>query len=529
MQYNSWFYLFVFLLGTVFLYYVMPLKARWGVLLVASIVFYALSSRYLIFYVVASAFCIYFAGLWIEHCNIRLKEKRKELSKEEKKAAKQKNKKKTRRILILAILVNFGILFVTKYFNFFGENMNLLFGGTDKNGIIPHLDILMPLGISFYTLSAVSYVTDIYWGKCSAQKNPLKLLLFLCFFPAITEGPISRYPQLGPQLYEGHRFDYDRFCFGAQLIIWGLVKKVVMADPLNNVVKHVFAEPGNYHSGTVIVTILLYTFQIYMDFSGCIDITRGSAQLFGVELEENFKQPFFATSVNDFWRRWHMTLGGWLRDYVFYPLSMSKLCQTISKKCRKVMSGYYAATIPGIFALLGVWIGNGVWHGAEWKYIVYGMYYYVIMVIGMLLEPLFLKAIDKMGVKREKGGYHLWQIFRTFVLINIGMTIFRAKDLKAAGDMLVSCFTQWESGIGLMNLLRDCKYNLGRVIILFFFVAALVVIGIWKEKGIRIRQSIAEKPIILRWAIYAGAILFVISFGAYGPGYGAVDFMYAQF
>ena len=186
--------------------------------------------------------------------------------------------------------------------------------------------------------------------------------------------------------------------------MWGLFQKVLLSDRVNMYVRAIFANHEKYSGFPVIMAILLYTFQLYMDFAGCINIARGSAQLFGITLEENFKRPFFATSVNEFWRRWHITLGAWFKDYIFYPISLGTHFQKFSQNCRKHMNRYYAATIPGIFALFAVWFGNGIWHGAEWKYIIYGLYYYVIMVLGMLLEPAFVSFCSKLNIDRNVPG-----------------------------------------------------------------------------------------------------------------------------
>ena len=319
MQYNSWLYLFPFLSGSLILYYLLPIKRRWIGLLFSSLLFYILTMKSLVVVVLFTTATIYLGARVIEHFNETFKLKKKELDRAARKELKNKTTTKIRYVIAFLCFINFGILFVTKYFNFFGENINALFNALHIPAQIPFLNIFLPLGISFYTLSAISYVTDVARGVCKVERNYLRLLLFLIFFPVITEGPISRYGQLGEELKAKHRFDYKQFCFGAQLITWGLFQKVLLSDRVNMYVRAIFANYERYSGFPVIMAILLYTFQLYMDFAGCINIARGSAQLFGITLEENFKRPFFATSVNDFWRRWHITLGAWFKDYIFYP------------------------------------------------------------------------------------------------------------------------------------------------------------------------------------------------------------------
>lgn len=530
MQYNSWIYLFPFLGMTVLFYYIMPVKHRWKVLLSASLVFYWLACKWLLGYVIFSAGTIYYIGLKIARLKRNLIDKKSALSKEERKEYKIRLQQKEKHWIFIACVLNFGLLFFCKYFNFMGENLNQLLGSFSLSLSIPHLNLLIPLGISFYTMAAISYVTDVARGSIEAEHNYGRLLLFLIFFPVIIEGPIERYDHLGKQLKEVHKFDFQNFCFGCQLIIWGLFQKVVLADRVNVFVSAIFSKSSSYMGLPVILAILLYTFQLYMDFSGCIDIARGSAQLFGIHLTENFRRPFCATSVSEFWRRWHISLGTWFRDYIFYPVSFSTLFQKLSKYCRNHMSRYYAATIPGIFALFCVWFSTGIWHGAEWKYIVYGLYYYIIMVVGMLTEPIFLRVFKKIRIDRTSKKYHFFQQCRTFFLVNLGMLIFRAKDLKTAWAMLLSVkepyifnegFFQWIFHVGGLR-----KWDLLLIISSIIF---LILYGTYKEKDGNMRLALSKQCIGIRWPIYLCSILAIILIGAYGPGFGVADFIYAQF
>lgn len=527
MQYNSWLYLFAFLAGTVLLYYLVPVRGRWWVLLGASLGFYWISSRKLLVVLLLTSLVIYAGGFWLGRNKDAFRAKKSALDKAERHALKEKLNRKNRFILAVCCVLAFGVLFTTKYFNFFGANLNLLFQSLSCPAHIPILRLMMPLGISFYTLSAVSYLVDVSNGTCRVQKRYGKLLLFLVFFPVIVEGPISRYSQLGEQLAEGHRFDYTRFCFGLQLMTWGLFQKVVLADRLNLFVGNIFDHAPAYSGSVVAVAILAYTFQIYTDFCGCMDIARGSAELFGIQLALNFRQPFFAVTVNDFWRRWHITLGAWLRDYIFYPLSMSKGFQRLAKAGRKLVSPYYASVLPMLLALLAVWFGNGIWHGAAWKYIVYGLYYYCITAIGLLLEPAFRRLLAALHLNRKQKGYRLWQILRTFALVNLGMLIFRADTLHTAWAMFTSLFRA--SGQNLLTVITTQGLPTRQFAIILFGAAVVFIISILRERGVSLRPWLARRPLPLRWIVYLASVAFVLCFGAYGPGFGVVDFIYAQF
>lgn len=528
MQYNTFTFLGLFLGLTLLAYYVTPLKARWGVLLGASAVFYLVGGRQLILVVALTTFVIYIAARGMEKISAVAKERRKLLPKEERKAYKAKMAGKKRRVLAAACIFAVGLLLFLKYFNFFGSSFNALWEKLHLSWEIPYLHLLLPLGISFYTLSAVSYLADVYWEKYPAEKNYFKLLLFLIFFPVIVEGPISRYDQLGSQLYEGHKFDYYKFTSGLQLIVWGLFKKMVIADRIDGFVSVIFGSYGDYGGLAVALAILLYTIQLYTEFSGCMDIVTGCARLFGISLAKNFEQPFFSRNVNEFWRRWHITLGAFLRDYVFYPISLSKFFQKLSKGARKHFNEYYAMKIPAAAALFAVWFCNGIWHGAEWKYICYGLYYYVIMLSGMLLEPLFKKICGVIHLNREENrGFHVFQVVRTCILVGIGMLIFRAENLRAAGRMFLSLFNReaWHSA----GFFWDVGMDPYEYLVILLGVLIVLYVGIKNERKIIVRDRIASRKTGIRMAIYTAGVAAVILLGAYGPGYGAVDFIYAQF
>jgi len=529
MAYTSYVYLLLFLSITFLAYNLVPNKIKWLILLLASYLFYCISSENLVIYIVISTLSIYFSGLFIQKFNDKFENAKKYLSKEDRKLLKAKIARYKKIAIAFALIINFGLLLNLKYCNFFAETANSIIHCFNSSFSIPWRNIVLPLGISFYTLQATSYIIDVYRGKYKADRNLGRIALFLCFFPQIVEGPIGRYDQLADQLYEGHSFNYENFTFGIQLIFWGLFKKIVIADRVNTLVNTVFDNYVNYRGMTIIVSVLLYTLQIYAEFSGCMDIVTGSSQIFGIHLSKNFKRPFFANSINDFWRRWNITLGTWLRDYIFYPISLSKAFMKLSKNVKKHLNVHFGKLIPATFALLFVWLGNGFWHGASWKYISYGMYYYVLMILGMFCEPLFSTILSALHIKRKFKWYHIFQIVRTFIIVNIGMLIFRADDLIVAAKMLISTF----SGFTFATLANGSLLTLGidklDMQVIMFGALVIFIVGLLQEKGYSLRQTIASKNIVLRWCVYFTAIFFVIILGAYGVGYSPADFIYAQF
>ena len=367
MSYTSYFYLLFFLGVLVALYYLIPLKKRWLVLLGGSYFFYWMASGKMIVFLLITTVSVYLGALAMEREQQAFDSVRKSLEKEERKTRKAVMMRRKRYIVFAMVLINVGLLAFLKYYHFFSANINALGSHLEPGFQLPALKLLMPLGISFYTLSAVGYVIDVYRGQTAADHHFGRLALFLSLFTNITEGPISRYGQLAGQAFEGHRADYRQFTFGAQLILWGLFQKMVLADRAALLVSTVFGSPSDYSGGIVILAMFVYTLQIYADFAGCMDIVRGSGALFGIEIARNFNQPFFSKSIGEFWRRWHMTLGAWFKDYIFYPVTLSKTNMKLGRWAKKHLSVHLGQAMPTAFALFFVWLANGLWHGAAWK------------------------------------------------------------------------------------------------------------------------------------------------------------------
>ena len=524
MSYTSYTYLLIFL-GAVFICYTaLPKKFKWTVLLISSYIFYWINSKRLIIFLLLSTVAVYFAGIFLNRINDTAALAKKGLEKEEKKQVKALVNWQKRAVVALAVVFIFAILLVLKYSAFFAHSLNSAFGFLH----LKELKFMLPLGISYYTLQAAGYIIDVYRGKYRASENFGKVALFLAFFPQIVEGPIGRFDLLADPLYEGHSFDYDRLCKGVQLIFWGLFKKTVIADRVNIFVSEVFGNFEYYSGSIILLGGLLYTLQIYAEFSGCMDIVTGSAEIFGVPLSKNFERPFFSKSVNEFWRRWHITLGAWLRDYVFYSVSLSRPFMKLSKFAKKHFNEFLGSLVPASFALFFTWLGIGFWHGAGWKYIAYGLYYYAIMTAGMYLEPLFAKLFSALKIKRESKPLNIFRVARTVILVVGGMMLFRADTVGVWVGMLKCVFTSFGTG-GFLKTALTLGMDKQDFLIVAVGAAVMLIISILQEKGINVRDSLARQKLPVRWCAYAALVMAVVIFGAYGPGYDAVDFIYGQF
>ena len=542
MSYTSLNFLF-FVATTVIVYFVFPVrKFRWTILLIANAVFYAIVSYRSVAFILFTTISTYLIALWLDKksaaSSALLKEKKAEWSREEKKAFKEKTKKQKRLILTLCLVLNFGILAFMKYFNFFAGSLNDLLGSFSMEFSVPTLVLFNVAGISYYTFQAMGYIIDVYREKIAPQRNPLKLLLFTSFFPQIGQGPISSYDQLGDQLIEGHDFDFTRFKYACELILWGLFKKLVLADRAAVAIAAVRENYADYNGTTLTFTILLWAIQLYADFSGGIDMIRGVAQIFGVDMVENFKRPYFSKSISEYWRRWHISLGAWMKNYVFYPIAMSNAFLTASKKMKGTRFGKTAAgahiakVLPTSVASLVVFLLVGIWHGAEWKYVAFGVWNGGIIMLGILIQPLLDKLTDQLHINRENIFFRLFQIFRTFLIVLVGYVFDVAPDFDQAMRTVGLFFTGQNFTMGFDQIGQLGIDTAGFVIIAICTVIIFIVSLIQEKvepKGENIRTLLDRKPFMVRWLVLFFAILIIAVFGVYGSGYNAADFVYMQF
>jgi len=524
MQYVSLLYLLVFLPLALLIYQLLPQRHRWKVLLAASYVFFFLMSKQLIFYLFFSTVSIHGIGLWLDYCDTAAG-----TGTEEAAAAKQACTQKKKRILCYGVLLHIGLLLLLKYSSFFEQNLNWLLLKLPVPVQLPTLKFGVPIGLSFFSLQAVSYISDVYHKRIKADDNLGRLALFLSFFPAIVEGPICRYSETAQVLYDGKPLAYENVTFGIQRMVWGLFKKLVIADRLNVLVEKIFTNYRDYSGILILLGAVCYTLQLYADFSGCIDLTIGTAEMFGVRLPENFRQPFFSRTASEFWRRWHITLGTWFKDYIFYPLSLTRSVKQIGKKARKKFGRHLGQVAQVFLPLLAVWVCNGLWHGAGWNYLFFGLYYFVLILLGNLWEPAAARIAKFLHRNRDGVLWRVMQEIKMAFIVVTGELFFRADGLLTGLTMFRSIFTGWDGAVlkngSLMKLGLDAYdfwvVAIGMVIVL--------VVDLLHENEISIRKEVAALNLPLRWTIYLGAVLLVVIFGAYGVGYLPVDPLYAGF
>ncbi len=524
--------------ATLVVYYVCPKKFRWIILLLASGTFYGIVCLKYIPFLIFTILTTFFGAILVE----KLQGKRDalyqiqkaDLSKEEKKQFKTRTKIHKRLILAAVLLLNFGILFILKGY------IEMLIPSAGLRTFLTGIGILLPLGISFYTFQSMGYLIDVYRGKTKAEKNPAKLALFVSFFPQIIQGPIAIYDDLAKQLYDGHDLEFENLKFGFQLVLWGLIKKMVIADRAAPILNEILANKAEYGGFATLFAVLIYALQLYADFSGGIDIARGVAQMLGITMAENFKRPYFARSLGEYWRRWHITLGAWLKNYLFYPIAMSNGFFKLGKKAKKAFGSHIGKELPGCIATLITFLVIGIWHGANLKYVGFGLWNGLVLFASGLLKPVFLKVNEKLHVKTESFGWRLWQMLRTFLLVLGGYVFDIADGLGDALSMLKSTtagtIADLTNGTAKVFLgsFRQMLISLGLdgkdLILIIIGLILMIIVSIVQERSQRsLRGMIDQKTKWLEWVLMVAAAMTVIILGIYGPGIKPGEFVYMQF
>lgn len=521
---------FLFILIGIFIYYMLPKKMQWIWLLMMSYMYYFTFSIKASVFMIFTTITVYLGGRYINKINVESEDNitrlKKEQSNKEVKKYKDYVRKKKRIALAVVVVIVFGILAMVKYCNFAIENINTILTHFGSGNTLRFFDVILPIGISFYSFQSVSYIIDVYQNKYRCENNIFKLALFVSFFPQILQGPIGRYDRLGCQLYEGHDFNLKRIQYGLQRVGWGIAKKVILADTAAPLVTNVFTNYGMYTGLHYIVAVLMYSVQLYMDFSGGMDIVIGVAQMFGITMDENFRQPYFSKSIGEFWRRWHITLGAWMKDYIFYPLSLSNNMHRFSKWAKKHFGNHIGKTLPICFVNILIFFIVGVWHGAAWKYVIYGLYNGFIIAFSNLAEPLYEKGLKICHINGKGKQWSAFKVLRTFILVNIGWYFDMGSCFSSAIYMLKESITGFNIRQFIDGSLLELGIDLKEYIVIIIGCLIVFVVSILKEKGVNIRESIARKPIIVRWTIYYALIILILIVGYSGNTQG---FIYANF
>ncbi len=504
------------------LYWAIPGKLRWMLLLAASYVFYLWAGIEYLAFILLTTLTTYAAariiGGRLDKQDAYLAQNKQAMSREERKAYKAKVKNGNKVYLIACLLLNFSVLAVCKAlliapFNAMAEGTPLSF-----------LSLGLPLGISFYMFQSMGYVVDVHRGTAKAEKNIFKLALFVSFFPQLVQGPISKFSQVAPQLYAPKVFDGKELSFGLQRMLWGYFKKMVIAD---RIAAAVIALRGPEYTGFgFFLLTVFYAVQIYGDFTGGIDITIGLGQALGVKLPENFVRPYFSKNIAEYWRRWHISLGEWMKDYIFYPISVSQPMLKLSKSARAKL-GNFGKRLPVYVASIATWFVTGIWHGLSPNFVLWGMLNCFVIVVSEELVPLYDKFHGRFHLKEKKwyGGFEMVRMFVLMNLIRIVDLFPKVGDYFARMGSLVTTFNfhiLWDGTmlkLGLNGL--DYIILLGGILIMF-------AVSLYEEKKGSVRELLWEKP-ALRYTAIIALLLTVLLMGSYGIGYNASAFIYNQF
>lgn len=523
----------LFLIIGCMIFYFIPKKSQWICLLLLSLFFYLMGGWKTVGFILFTAFTTWGGALLIERANIDAKKKiansSTEMTREQKKVIKAQAKRKKQIYFWGTLVVNFGILAYLKYINFILENINAVFSLPEGFLLKGIPDLILPLGISFYTFQSMGYLIDVYWGKIEADKNPFKFLLFVSFFPQILQGPIGRHGQLASQLYQGHKFDLTCFERGLLLMLWGYFKKLAIANRAALVVNSIFDSPTEHGGAIALLGALFFALQQYADFSGGIDVVTGAAELFDIHLMENFRRPYFSKSLSEFWRRWHISLGAWMRDYVFYPFAVTKAMGKFGSFVKKHMGKTMGKVAPVAIGNILVFLLVGVWHGPYWHYVFWGLYNGVIIAVSAMLEPFFTQIKEKLHINVKAKWYIGFSIVRTFMIVTFGGFFDRSEKISSAFYMIKQVFSDFQ--FRELNIGTIMTFGLSKLDYMVLLLAFMLLFGVeaYKErKEILIRDAVLKKPLPLRWGILYAFLFFAIAAIASASAT-AGEFMYAQF
>lgn len=475
------------------------------------------------------------------------------------------SKSKKRSVYIAGLVFDVLYLCILKYFSFFsaifvsaaglvGININI----ENIQKIQTILNEIAPIGMSYFVLIVIAYITDVYWEKITVQKNPFKFLYYATFFPLLTSGPIVQYEQMESELFVNDkerndvnvsdntdekineakesnnkkRFDYERVIRGLQRVLYGVFKKLVIAERLAVVVNTIYGNYDVYAGYYIPVAATFFAFQLYTDFSGLMDIVIGLCEIIGITLPENFDTPFYSKNLSEFWRRWHITLGGFLRDYVLYPVQRSKAFKNLRKVCKnKFGKGYEKKfNLPLYLSLFVSWFLIGLWHGGGWNYIIgVGLYMWFMIVLGEVSKPFLEKIVNVLKINTECFSFILFERIRTFIVFAFGLSFFRAATLVDAFKMWKSAFTVNNMWIFFDKSLYSLGLSKDEFIICVLGLIIVFVVSFIKNNYGDVRDLIRKQNFVFRLFIFGILFAMIVMYGYYGTGFETANFIYGRF
>ncbi len=488
MLFNSISFLLFFIIVTTF-YFVLPLRAGRYMLLLASCYFYMVFVPKYIIILAITITVDYFVGVGLEKISVKYK----------------------KTLLIVSIISNIGFLFVFKYFNFFNTNISYIAELINWNYPIGSLEIILPIGLSFHTFQSLSYIIEVYRNKQKAEQNFGIFALYVMFYPQLVAGPIERPQNMLHQFHKKYKFDLYRVADGLKLMLWGMFKKVVIADRLAIFVNEVYNNPNNYHGLPVLIATVFFAFQIYCDFSGYSDIARGSAKVMGFELMVNFDKPYLSKSISEFWKRWHISLSSWFKDYVYIPLGGNRVNK---------MKLYRNLFITFLL--------SGLWHGANWTYVIWGGLNGLYLIFSQVTISSRKRIVEFFKINRLPKAHNIFKVACTFVLTTFAWIFFRANSFSDAVQIFISLFSGWNRGELSSSVSRVLSHTpeLSKVsfLVAFVLISFLMLIEIIQTKVI-INKKLDEKLSYGSWTIYILGIFAIIILGQFTK----LQFIYFQF
>lgn len=515
---------YIFLIITSFFYYITPIKIRWITLLLASLYFFMQNSSVMLLFTTLFMVMIAYSS------TMKLTSNTNKVLSTEDEQKKLKIQKDSQKIVTSSIIIEAFLLIGLQNNSFFIESTNLYYKFMGIDTQLNYLKWVTPLGMSYFTLMLIGYILDVHWKTIEVQRNPIKLTLYTMFFPQLVSGPITRYKEVNENLFKGNKFDHNQIELGTQRILWGLFKKLVVAERLSVVISTIVTDYNDYVGSYIMIAVFAYTIQVYTDFSASMDIVLGSAQILGVKLPENFSNPIFSQDLSEWWRKWHITLGSWLKDYILYPTLKSSRMQKIAKASKEKYGKKVGKKIPTYIGMFITWFLVGFWHGGTWNYILgSGLFFFLMIVGGMILEPLFTKIMKTFQINTNCFSWRFFCSLRTYILFSCAVFWGRAGSVTAGMDMTKLVLSNFdfpqlfnESQILALGLDEKDKN------VLFISLGVMLLIEVLQSK-FKIREKISEQNMLFRWMLWFILIFSTLIFGFYGPGYDPADFIYGGF